>query len=73
MHYYLIFIHPGMNPTLILILLLLAVPLQLFFNHYLQQSYSSSVSEVGDGGSGKMDTAGEVNGLNEARLEAMER
>ena len=62
-----------MNPTLVLILLLLAVPLQLFFNHYLQQSYSSSVSEAGSRDDGELDTAGEVSGLNEVRMEAMER
>ncbi len=52
-----------MNPTFVLVLLLLAVPLQLFFNHYLEQSYSADAAS----GSGAMS------GLNEARVSALER
>lgn len=50
-----------MNPTIVLVLLLLAVPLQLFFNHYLEQSYSTGSVE------------GDHDGLDGARLNALQR
>ncbi len=55
-----------MNPTLVLVLLLLAVPLQLFFNHYLEQSYSAEESAANVG-------APIDGGVNGARVNALEK
>lgn len=75
-----------MNATLVLILLLLAVPLQLFFNHYLDQSYTNTDGRMSKGPSSKAikeaikdgrvavhSQEEEGNGLDDARKKAMDR
>ena len=72
--------HSGINATLVLIVLLLAVPLQLYLNHYLNQTYTTPST---DGGTTSvkeaikkgMDDAPpqEEEGIDEVRKKAMER
>lgn len=70
----------GFNATVVLVLLLLAVPLQLFFNHYLEQAYTTaSVTDdlvgpvrkaVKDG---RMKVEEQEEGIDDVREKALER
>ena len=67
----------GMNTVLVLIVLLLAVPLQLFLTHYINASYGSSTSANAaaagaDNVAGKEGKEGD-RGIDTVRMEAFHR
>ena len=59
----------GMNTAIILLVLLLAVPLQLFLSHYINTSYSGSDAPA-DSGEAAEPIRGDINSV---RIEAMNR
>lgn len=69
----------GMNSVLVLIVLLLAVPLQLFLSHYISSIYSTATANDADSafpiGSSTSELGGQesVKGIESVRRDALDR
>lgn len=64
----------GMNTVIVLLMLLLAVPLQLFLSHYINTAYAVSFdAESVDPGAAESPTENVRGDINAVRMEALHR